>query len=538
MNPDPDTMIPPPMSETPHSTLLVNARDPEEVRVAQLQDGRLEEIRWARPDHATLVGNLYLGIVRQIESGLDAVFVDFGDRRAGFLHLGNVHPGLAAADADPFAVASSPDSAALAQAGSAVEGEVPSPPDHPPAGIADRLRTGQRILVQVLRDPVRGKGATLSTFLSLPGRLLVLMPSLGRIGVSRRIQDESERQRLRDSVAACCPPEGLGLIARTAAAGCPRRELQRDLEHLQKRWRELGEAAARAEAPGLLLPELSPAVRAVRDLLRPDITEIHVDEEDTATELQEFLAGYLPEPRPRVRLYRRSRPLFEAMDVERDYQLLFRPRIPFGPGGSLVIHETEALTAVDVNSGRIDGGSLEMTAYETNLLAVPEIARQLRLRDLGGIVVVDFIDMVKAEHRKAVESAFRKALRADRARHKLGRLGSFGLLALTRRRQGTGLPRATEAACPACQGSGTQAFHRAGALRALRRLRASTSTRPQRLRVHPGVAAALDRHSEALEKLPFSVQIVPDAQLASGDLVLKTLPVPEDGGLAPRPGSG
>ncbi len=515
--------------EGPTRVLAVNTRDAEEVRVALLVDGRIQDLRWAQPERASQVGNLYLGVVRQVEPGLDAAFVDFGSGRSGFLHVGNVHPAYGEADADPFAVANQATAAAAAagEVGGANgnhghNGANGAAVAAPPARIGDSLRVGQRVLVQVVRDPVRGKGATLTTFVSLAGRLLVLMPSLGRIGVSRRIQDEKERQRLRSSVEACAPPNGAGLIARTAAAGAPKRALQRDLEHVRRQWASVEQACAGAEEPTLLLAELSPSVRAVRDLMAGGVDRLMVDAAEAAEELKQFLADYLPRHQPEIELYRKQRPLFEALDIERDYQLLFRPRVPVGTGASIVIHETEALTAIDVNSGRIDEGSLEATALAANRLAAVEIARQIRLRDLGGILVVDFIDMTQAANRREVESLFRQELRADRARFKAGRLGSFGLMSLTRRRLGTGLPRATELPCAHCGGSGSAVQHRAGALRVLRRLRALGPERPWKLRAHPGVVGYLQRHhQEALEALGFALEMEQDPVLAPGELTLK-----------------
>ncbi|RMH02042.1 MAG: Rne/Rng family ribonuclease [Planctomycetota bacterium] len=505
------------MSAAAGGLLAVNARDPEEVRVARIAEGRIQDLRWARADRATQVGNLYLAEVRQVEPGLDAAFVDYGGGRSGFLHLGNVHPGYADREADPFTIASSPAAAAAVLAG-----EEPGTEEPPPSGIASLLQPGRRLLVQVLRDPVRGKGATLTTFVSLAGRLLVLMPSLGRVGVSRRIGDEAERRRLRDSVAASGAPQGLGVIARTAAAGARRRDLQRDLDHLLETWRRVGEEVAKASTPGPVWTELAPEVRAVRDLGAGPDDRILVDSAAAAERIGSFLSAYLPEGCPRIEVHDRRRPLFESLDIERDYQLLFRPRVPVGNGASIVIHETEALTAIDVNSGRIDKGSLELTALEANKLAAAEIARQIRLRDLGGILVVDFIDMTEAAHRREVESWFRGCLKADRARYKAGRLGAFGLMALTRRRLGTGLPRASETPCPDCGGSGTRIQHRAGALRALRRLRALEAGRPWRLRAHPGVVAELRaHHGAALAGLPVALSLEADPALPPGDPVLK-----------------
>ena len=510
------------MTQEAATSLVVNARDPEEIRVALVgEDRRILDLRQARAGRQTRVGNLYLGVVRQVEAGLDAAFVDFGEGRSGFLHVGNVHPGYAEAAGDPFLVASSPTAAAEVVADAEPEAAEPAGPAPAPVGIAHLLREGQRIVVQVLRDAVRGKGATLTTFVSVAGRLLVLMPSLGRVGVSRRIQDDEERSRLRTAVEGLDLPEQMGVIARTAAAGSTKGELRRDLRHLLLLWEKARRARPGGGEPALLLAEDSPAVRAVRDLYAPSVQRVVADSADAAREVGEFLTRYRPESKVEVELYDRGRPLFEAWDVERDYQTLFRTRVPFGPGASIVIHETEALAAIDVNSGRIDRGNLEETALEANLTATAEIARQIRLRDLGGIIVVDYIDMTQAAHRRAVESAFRKAMRRDRARLKIGRLGAFGLLALTRRRQGTGLPRATDLPCRACAGSGSAAQHHAGALRVLRRLRACEAGVSHRLRAHPKVLEHLNEdHGTAVAALPIALEMVADSQLASGDLVL------------------
>lgn len=502
------------MSAAGEQVLLVNARDAEESRVALAAGQRLEDLRWSQTDRESRVGDVYLATVRQVEPGLDAAFMDYGASRAGFLHVGNVHPGYADPEAEPFQVAAAPTEAAA----STVEGAAAPAPPRP--GIAALLRPGQRVIVQLLRDPVRGKGATLTTFVSLAGRLLVLMPSLGRLGVSRRIRDQEERERLRSVLGALGLPEGLGVIARTAAAASTRRDLRRDFQHLERRWRDL-EDAARGEGPRLLTAEEPAPVRAVRDLFSPVIRRVVVDEPEMAGQVEAFLRRYAPRTRIQVEHHARSRPLFEHFEIERDYQMLFRARVPVGEGASIVIHETEALTAIDVNSGRIDEGSLEATALRTNLIAAEEVARQIRLRDLGGILVVDFIDMTETAHRKEVEARFRKALRHDRARLKPGRLGSFGLMPLTRRRLGTGLPRTTEWLCRHCGGTGTTAQHRAGAMRVLRRLRAAGPGARGRLRAHPGVLEVLaEHHAPVLAELGGRLEQVADPQVPPGEPVL------------------
>lgn len=509
------------------AALAVNQRDPEEIRVALHEGSDLVDLRWERVDRPTKVGNIYLAVVRQVEPGLDAAFVDFGDRRAGFLHRGNVHPGYADDSQSPLEVASLPSREPTQF------DDVAEPVDDPEtelleedAGprIEDLLRPGQEILVQVLRDPVRGKGATLTTILSLPGRHTVLVPSLGRVGVSRRIVDSERRAELRSWVEEALGEAGLGAIARTAAAEADRDELRADLAPLLETWRQLGSAGDQVEAPAAVYEEASPAVRAIRELLRPEVDRVVVDTPEAAETVRGLLARYLPGHEIPVEAYEQRRPLFETLGLERDWQLLFRSRVPVGAGASIVIHETEALTAIDVNSGRVDKGTLEDTALEANRLAALEMARQVRLRDLGGILVADFIDMQRPESRREIERTLREAVRADRARLKLGRMSSFGLLAMTRRRQGTGLPRASEAQCPHCGGAGHVGHHQAGALRLLRRLRALDTGPVYRIRLHPGVEEALEKHhADACEALGLELVFEPDLQVPSGEPVVEAL---------------
>jgi ribonuclease E len=519
-------------------SLAVNQRDPEEVRVALHEGSTLLDLRWARVDRPTKVGNIYLATVRQVEPGLDAAFVDFGDRRAGFLHRGNVHPAYADPDLDPVTVAGRPSrqAALLADDGSAedvapdrelaeVDAElVEEAAECEPPRIEDLLRPGQEILVQVLRDPVRGKGATLTTILSLPGRHVVLVPSLGKIGVSRRIDDLGQRAALRHLLEGQLADRKLGAIVRTAAAVADAEDILSDLAPLREAWDHISQRAGEAESPAPLFEEAGPATRAVRELLGPEVERIVVDGEAAAVSIEGILARYLPGHSLSVERYDARRPLFELLGLERDWQLLFRPRVPVGAGASIVIHETEALTAIDVNSGRVDKGTLEDTAFEANRLAAEEMARQIRLRDIGGIIVADFIDMQQLENRRQIESAVREALKRDRARLKVGRMSSFGLLAMTRRRQGAGLPRASDSQCPHCGGAGHIGHHHAGALRLLRRLRALDGGRTYRIRLHPGVEEALQRHyAGAREELDLDLIFEADGQVPSGEPVVEAL---------------
>lgn len=503
-------------------SLAVNQRDPEEVRVALHEGPKLLDLRWAHADRPTRVGNIYLAVVRQVEPGLDAAFVDFGDRRAGFLHRGNVHPAYADKSLSPVQVAGMPSRQADALAD---DPEHESAAGEPTADrIEDLLEVGQEMLVQVLRDPVRGKGATLTTILSLPGRQTVLVPSLGRVGVSRRLVDSDLRKRLRALVEGELAGTGLGAIARTASGAAEEEEIVADLTPLRQAWQQVEDGAEAAAAPSLLYEEAGPTTRAVRELITADLTRVVVDGEEAAQSIERLLERYAPGREIKVERYRERRPLFEMLGIERDWQMLFRSRVPVGSGASIVIHETEALTAIDVNSGRVDRGSLEATALEANCLAAEEAARQIRLRDLGGIIVADFIDMQDPDNRRELERVLRAALRADRARLKLGRMSSFGLFSMTRRRQGAGLPRAAEAICPHCAGSGHVGHHQAGALRLLRRLRALEPGQAYRVRLHPEVEDTLfASHQPALDELGLELEFEPDAQVPSGEPVVEAL---------------
>ncbi len=495
--------------------LAINARDPEELRIALAEGSALLEARSARAGVGTRVGDLYLAEVVRTEPGLDAAFLDFGGNRAGFMHIGNLHPACLELE-DPIAIAEAPMPGSADP--SQQEEAIPSPSRRV---IAD-LAPGTRLIVQVLRDAVRGKGCTLTTMVSLAGSRLVWMPSMARAAASRRLSDPQERDRLRDVLEELRGPDGPGLIARTSAAQADASVLKTEFLQLQEQWQQVVQTARKLSAPGLLWREPSPTVRFVRDLLRPGIQKIVVDDPATCDELETFLAK-LDGDVPPVRRWDRSRPLFEALDLEADWQRLYRSRVGLTGGASIVIHETEALTAIDVNSGRMDEGSLEETALATNRLAAVEIARQIRLRDLGGILVVDFIDMGEREHREGLEDAFREALNPDRARMKVARLGAFGLLSLTRRRLGSGPMRSALATCSSCAGTGNPSRMEAAARRILRRLRACPHNRSWSLRAHPRVLECLQvgGELEAMQEQGLEVHFEPDSQLIPEDPVLR-----------------
>ncbi|MDA0666643.1 MAG: Rne/Rng family ribonuclease [Planctomycetota bacterium] len=520
---------------------MVNASDPEEIRIALAEDQEIIELRCAQTERESVVGNVYLAVVRKVQEGLDAAFLDFGDQRSGFLHVGNVHPACLDADLSAVEIATTPIrkhayEAPLAQPESAeetaTEGDcdaeasselaaLPEPESQP--SIGELLQPGRAVLVQVLRDPVRGKGATLSMHLSLAGFCLVWMPTMGRIGVSRRIEETEERDRLREILLELGNGEELPVIARTSAMGQSKKILERDLRRLQQRWNTITRDFAKAKPPCLALAEETTAVRACRELFHGGVEEIICDDPATSQALRNFLKEKGADERVKLTEHPAGKALFEAQGLEARFQSLFRSRVPIGNGASIVIHETEALVAIDVNSGPSGTGSLEQTALETNLLAAKEVACQVRLRDLGGILVVDFIDMAEPANRHKVEQTLRGFLQEDRARMKTGRLGSFGLMTFTRRRQGTGPAKGTESMCRGCGGSGNIAHHKAGALRILRKLRAMEMPSKMRVRAQPGVVQQWKRLHKPLEGLEHQVELVEDSQVSSGDSVIEHL---------------
>ena len=489
--------------------ILVNVRDEEEIRVARVVDGKIEGIHWANDERSSLVGSVHQGEISKIEEGLEAAFVDFAGGRAGFLHAGDIHPSLSSADLSPFIAAgqSVPE---------AVTGDA-SP------SLGERVVLGRKVLVQVKRDAVKGKGATLTTFLSLPGRFLVLLPSMGKIAFSRRIAEEEEREEIASRIDNSGLPEGMGVIVRTAAKEASIDELRADLKVLLAKWGSLEKSSAAAAGPGLLLPAANPVYAGLESQWTSKTKEIIVDNPDYVEGIRDFLGPTVEQGGCSVKIWGNSDPMFEAEGVEKDYQALFQSRIPIGSGASIVIQETEALTSVDVNSGRLDRGSLEETALATNLLAAVELARQIRLRDIGGIVVVDFIDQRNLEYRSRIEEVFSQALESDRSRLKLGRLTSFGLFPLTRRKKGTGMAQARSWSCEACGGGGNISHVRAGALRIIRRLRSENSI-AWRVRLQPAVADFLqEQFAEIWAGAPKKVDWEADPQVPASEPVFEKL---------------
>ncbi|MGE3172953.1 MAG: Rne/Rng family ribonuclease [Planctomycetota bacterium] len=337
------------------------------------------------------------------------------------------------------------------------------------------LKKGQEVVVQITKEGIGTKGPTLTTYVSLPGRCLVLMPSLPKCGVSRKIEDQKERKRLKRIVRELDETGhgGIGFIVRTAGVNKSLADLQRDRDYLKKIWEMVAQRLKVTRAPALLYQESDLVLKAMRDLFTPDITEVVSDSEDVFLRIRDFADKLMPHMADRIKQHELTTPLFHGFGIEKEVEALYQPRVDLPNGASIVIDQAEALVAIDVNSGKFKpGADLDETAYRTNLDAIPEIVRQLRLRDLGGLIIIDFIDMTPEKHRRNVERRLIEALRGDRARIKVGRISPFGMLEITRQRVGPGLKRTVFMQCPHCKGSGWSRTVQSKALSVLREVRA------------------------------------------------------------------
>ena len=406
--------------------MLINATQREELRVAIVDGQSLYDLDLEIPSREQKKSNIYKARITRVEPSLEACFVDYGAERHGFLPLKEI----------------------------AREYFTPGA-DHNKAGIRELLKEGQQLIVQVEKEERGNKGAALTTFISLAGRYMVLMPnSPNSGGVSRRIEGE-DRQALKEALQHVAVPEEMGLIVRTAGVGRDAEELQWDLDYLLQLWKAISEAAVGRPAPFLIYQESKLIIRALRDYLRPEIGEILIDEPALYEDARQFMQQVMPNSLRKLKLYDDPTPLFTRFQIETQIESAYDRYVRLPSGGSIVIDQTEALTAIDINSSRATKGSdIEDTAFHTNCEAAIEVARQLRIRDLGGLVVIDFIDMESSRHQREVEEKLREALKLDRARVQLGRISRFGLLELSRQRLRPSLEESTQIVCPRCDGHG------------------------------------------------------------------------------------
>ena len=413
--------------ESPKEEILINVT-PNEVRAALLENGVLQEVHIERAARRGVISNIYNGRVSRVLPGMQAAFIDIGLQRTAFLHVSDI---------------------VRPQNGEPEEEELPN--------IRDLVKEGSDVLVQVVKDPLGNKGARLTTFITLPSRYLVLLPNGDSVGISARIEDEEERERLREAVGGLLEDANLecGAIVRTVAEGADTAELRADLEFLVKLWSVVQERCSKSPVKGLIHEDLSLPLRVLRDLVTSDVDNILVDSKPDYEAMQEFAETFLPPVAPMLELYQHRRPIFDLHGIEDDIRKALDRSIPLKSGGYLIFDQTEAMTTIDVNTGGYVGHrNLEETIYRTNLEAAVAIARQLRLRNLGGIIIIDFIDMEEPEHRDNVLQLLEQSLATDHARHQISPVSPLGLVEMTRKRTRESLQHILCVDCPSCEGRG------------------------------------------------------------------------------------
>ncbi len=473
--------------------MLINVAEGEECRIAIMQDGKLEELFVERTSAESHVGNIYKGKVVNVEPSIQAAFIDFGLSKNGFLHISDLQPQY------------------FHQKGSEREDIGRKTPRRERPPIQRCLRRGQEVIVQITKEGIGTKGPTLTTYLSLPGRYLVMMPGMHRLGVSRKIEDDEARRKMREALGELSLPKQMGFILRTAGLDRTKRELQRDLNYLQRLWKVIAVRIKSERAPAALYQESDLVTRTIRDVLTADFSRILLDDKRTADRARAFLGIAMPRSAGMVSYYDSKEPLFHKYGIEAEIERINSRHVSLPSGGSLVIDTTEALVAIDVNSGRRrDFQNAEEAAYKINLEAADEIARQLRLRDLGGVIICDFIDMQSDKHRREVERALREELKKHKERAKILRMSRFGIIEMTRQRQRPSIEQSIYDDCPYCRGSGLAKTAESMTLHVMRLIRLAIhqdGVQTVELRVTPTVAFdLLNRKRKALYELERATQ--------------------------------
>lgn len=494
---------------------------PQETRVAVVEQGSVQEVHLERTLERGLVGNIYLGKVSRVLPGMQSAFIDVGLDRAAFLHVADLMPNIAAKHASPR------EKGGAENGGKVLEGD-------PVLPIERQIFEGQALMVQVLKDPIGTKGARLTAQISIAGRLLVFLPQDNHVGVSQKIpfaQREALRQRVLGLAAPADGSATGGFILRTNAEDASDEELKEDIAYLRKTWQRIKEAATRQPPATLLHEDLNLMQRVLRDLVSAQTQSIRIDSREQCGLLQAFAAEFMPDTLPKLQLYTGERPIFDLFNIDEDIARALSRRVDLKSGGYLVIDQTEALTTVDVNTGGFVGArNFDDTVFRTNLEASQAIARQLRLRNLGGIVIVDFIDMVREDHRDAVLTEFRKQLARDRVKTMTGGFSQLGLVEMTRKRTRESLAHMLSEPCGACGGKGVVKTARSVCYDILREiLREARAFNPREFRV---VASAqvvelfLDEESQHLAGLsdfigkPISLQAEGSMTQEQYDIVL------------------
>ena len=433
--------------------MLINVMHPEETRVAIVHDGRLMELNIEISGKEQIKGNIYKGVVLRVEPGLQAAFVDIGRAKPGFLQIGELHPDYWEWRDD-----------------------IPEEQRKRRPRIQEVLRRGQELVVQIEKDERDNKGSALTSYLSLPGRYMVIMPGSDSTGISRKVEQDGARKKLKEIVAEMNIPEGTGYIIRTEAVGRTPEELQKDFSNLTELYESIKRKAKEISGAGEIYRDSGLIIRTIRDYFSDDIDEVLVDSKDAYREAKEFFRDTMPACEKRVKLHKEKRPIFSRFQLEEQIDQIYEKRVPLPSGGSLIIEPTEALVSIDVNSGKSSGErGIEDTAFKTNMEAAEEVARQLRLRDLGGLIVIDFIDMRENKHNSEVEKNLKNALKMDKARVNVGRISQFGIMEMSRQRIAKTLNDAIHLECPHCEGRGKVKSVEAMAVSFLRKVHAAAA---------------------------------------------------------------
>ncbi len=426
---------------------------PEETRVAIVHDGRLMELNIEISGKEQIKGNIYKGVVLRVEPGLQAAFVDIGRAKPGFLQIGELHPDYWEWRDD-----------------------IPEEQRKRRPRIQEVLRRGQELVVQIEKDERDNKGSALTSYLSLPGRYMVIMPGSDSTGISRKVEQEGARKKLKEIVAEMNIPEGMGYIIRTEAVGRSPEELQKDFTNLTDMYESIRQRASEIKGAGEIYRDSGLIIRTIRDYFSDDIDEVLVDSKDAYREAKDFFREAMPACEKRVKLHKEKRPIFSRFQLEEQIDQIYEKRVSLPSGGSLIIEPTEALVSIDVNSGKSSGErGIEDTAFKTNMEAAEEVARQLRLRDLGGLIVIDFIDMRDKKHNHDVEKTLKQALKMDKARVNLGHISEFGIMEMSRQRIAKTLNDAIHLECPHCEGRGKVKSVEAMAVSFLRKVHAAAA---------------------------------------------------------------
>jgi ribonuclease G len=508
-----------------YTDILINAT-PYENRIALVERGNLTEFHLERPSEKGLVGNIYSGRVVRVLPGMQAAFVDIGLERTGFLYVDDVHTSKSELDSRI-----STDESPCSQF--ALQSKGPDETDHSLSrpNIEELLTEGQNILVQISKEPIGSKGARLTCHITLPCRNLVFMPLTDHIGISRKIQDEEVREHLRQKIDQLRPP-GTGFILRTVAENITNAELEADMEFLLLLWDEIMSITSRSSAPGLIHKDLDMVLKSVRDLFTDDVNELIIDSKTVHDHLLSFVQTFAPKLKDRIIYYDGDSPLFEAYGIEVDITRALDKKVWLRSGGYIIIETTEALTVVDVNTGRYVGkNDLGETIFKTNMEAVKEISYQLRLRNIGGIIIIDFIDMDNEQHREELYTAFQESTRKDKSRVNILKLSEFGLVQMTRKRSCENLSQMMCEPCFYCGGDGVIKSQRTICYEIFRKINRDSGKikgNNVTIKVHPRIADMLLReeaqHLDLLEDMTakrFTIIPVRDIHIKRYEIIWK-----------------